>query len=344
MHPSVADRQADGRARRKLVPRSSHAEWAPGDGPPGPRRRGRGGQRRPPPGAGADPPRPHGHQRVRLLPGHGRHHGGRPRHHPDQRPPGPDLWRRPPGQLRLLPFAGPAARLRPQRLRRDPGRPLGVGRQAPGRQLRRLCPPLRPRPERRGPGRPQGHRGVPHRHARVRRRPHAGRLVRPPRGRRDRRPAARGDAQAGGEPGPVVERARQHPGVEEADRGGRRRAPDPQRTTGAGPPPRHRRHRVRSVTRTDVGHRRRRARRATAAASPPTARCSSTASTGSTWPSRSWASAVSAPAAGSCSSRAATPTTRSSCRSRRPAAPSSRTTSPAPASAMPVGASSRASS
>ena len=29
MHPSVADRQADGRARRKKVPRSSHAEWAP---------------------------------------------------------------------------------------------------------------------------------------------------------------------------------------------------------------------------------------------------------------------------------------------------------------------------
>ena len=29
MHASVAERQADGRARRKLVPRSSHAEWAP---------------------------------------------------------------------------------------------------------------------------------------------------------------------------------------------------------------------------------------------------------------------------------------------------------------------------
>ena len=31
MHASVAERQADGRARRKLVPRSSHADWSPGE-------------------------------------------------------------------------------------------------------------------------------------------------------------------------------------------------------------------------------------------------------------------------------------------------------------------------
>ena len=69
---------------------------------------------------------------------------------------GPALRRRPPLELRRLRQPGAAPRLRPQRLRRDVSRALGVGRQAPCGELRgglageRL--PGRDRP-RDGPGR-----------------------------------------------------------------------------------------------------------------------------------------------------------------------------------------------
>ena len=70
-HPTPAERAARGKQARAKVPRSSHAEWAPGRPearsarPAG--RTGRHPRARP----GAHPPRPHGRLAVRLLPGRG---------------------------------------------------------------------------------------------------------------------------------------------------------------------------------------------------------------------------------------------------------------------------------
>ncbi len=55
---------------------------------------------------------------------------------PDSGLPRPGLWRRAPLQLRRLRCSRPASRLRPQRLRRDAAGALGVGPQAPDRELR----------------------------------------------------------------------------------------------------------------------------------------------------------------------------------------------------------------
>ncbi len=65
---------------------------------------------------------------------------------PRFRPPGAALRRRPPLQLRRLPGPRPTARLRHQRLRRDPAGAVRVGRQAAGRERRDRCP--RPRLQR----------------------------------------------------------------------------------------------------------------------------------------------------------------------------------------------------
>ena len=71
---------------------------------------------------------------VQLLPGCRPAHGGRPGHHPRVRPDRPGLRGRAPVQLRDVRLAGAQAPLRRQRLRRDPARPVGVGRQAAWRQ------------------------------------------------------------------------------------------------------------------------------------------------------------------------------------------------------------------
>ena len=84
--------------------------------------------------AGADPVRPDAGLPVHVLPRRGAGHGGRPGRDAGVRPARPALRRRAPVQLRRVRLAGAAAGLRRQRLRRDPARPVGVGRQAAGRQ------------------------------------------------------------------------------------------------------------------------------------------------------------------------------------------------------------------
>ena len=83
------------------------------------------------PGAAADPLRPDGVLAVRVLPRCRRGHGDGPRHDAGLRHQRAALRRRPPGELRHLQLARPSARVRPQRLRRDAARAVGVGRQAP---------------------------------------------------------------------------------------------------------------------------------------------------------------------------------------------------------------------
>ena len=156
-HRSVVERVAHGVAAREQAPVGSHADWRPGPGRVDPVAvlERQAGQRVP----GLVPIR-YGRMAqsaVRLLPRRRRHHGGRPLRHPEQRPPRPALRRRPPAQLRPLRDAGAHARVRPQRLRRDPARALRVGRQAPRRQRRdrRPRPRLRRRPARARPCSPR---------------------------------------------------------------------------------------------------------------------------------------------------------------------------------------------
>ncbi len=111
----------------------------------------------PAPRARAAAPRADGRVALRLLPGHARRPGLRPRLHAADRHHRPGERRCPPVQLRPLrqPRADP--RLRRQRLRRDAARTLGVGRQAPRREHRhrRARQRLHCRPE---PGGRDGHR------------------------------------------------------------------------------------------------------------------------------------------------------------------------------------------
>ena len=142
----VEERRADGRARRKQLPRTEHAAWTP-PGRPDPVALVEADNDRPSALAGPDPSRPDEPERLHLLPGDGRRHGRRTWPARRHRPPGPALRRRPPLQLRRLHLAGPPPGVRRQRLRRDPARSVGVGREAPGGQLR---PGRRPhRPQRR---------------------------------------------------------------------------------------------------------------------------------------------------------------------------------------------------
>ena len=175
-------------------------------------------------------------------------HGLGPVHHPPVRTQRPGLRRRPPEQLRRVRLGRAQPGLRPQRLRRDPARTLGVGREAAGRQPghRRSRPGvLRQGASRRGPG---GGRGLPDRDGQAGH--HAGprRLVRP-HGHREGAGGDRGRSRAersqecgqgrhkelskvkaradktagqGQDPG-------QHAGAGEADPGGRRRDPLRQR-------------------------------------------------------------------------------------------------------------------
>ena len=80
--------------------------------------------------------------RLHLLPRRRGDHGRRPRGDAELRALGPGVRRRPPLELRRLRGAGPRPGRRRQRLRRDPARAVGVGRQAAGGELR----DRRPRP------------------------------------------------------------------------------------------------------------------------------------------------------------------------------------------------------
>ena len=130
------ERAARGKEGRKRAPRSSHAPWAPAAG-------------RPDPVAlleeqAAD-------RVAELVPirygrmldspgtfyrGGGADHGVGPRRHARLGLTRPAVRRRAPPELRALPVARAAARLRHQRLRRDAARAVGVGREAPGCELR----------------------------------------------------------------------------------------------------------------------------------------------------------------------------------------------------------------
>ena len=166
-HPGQGDR---GRVRRRLAGRDPGRPVMDG-APVGPRDRARrGGQGRPearpprepcrvrarrrsrpdghpggpgggpPPGPGAAASRAHGRVGLRLLPGHAGGDGLRPRLDPADRHRRPGQRRRPHQQLRPLRLPGASPRLRRQRLRRDPARALGVGRQAAGGQRRHRLP------------------------------------------------------------------------------------------------------------------------------------------------------------------------------------------------------------
>ena len=136
-HPTMAERAARGKAARKLVPLSVHGEWQPSSDRPGPRSPPRGAGRKSGAGAGPDPLRPNVGVAVHLLPRCRLLDGLRPGERATHRPVGTTVRRRASVQLRCLRRPGPAARLQRQRLRRDVARPVRVGRQEVGGQLRR---------------------------------------------------------------------------------------------------------------------------------------------------------------------------------------------------------------
>ena len=166
--PTREQQVSRGKAARSEVPRASHAEFAAGPGRPDPVSQLESQAAVAGAGAAADPLRADGGLRLHLLPRCRPPHGPRPRRHPQDRPAHADLRGRPPVQLRAVRLPGAEPGLRHQRLRRDPARAVGVGREAAGgqpgdrRARQRLPDEGAPgdRAERRGP--------LPHRHARVR--------------------------------------------------------------------------------------------------------------------------------------------------------------------------------
>ena len=131
-------------------------------------------------GAGAGAARADAGVGVHVLPRGGAADGGGPGQHARLGAAGAAVRGRAPVQLRRVRLAGTAAGLRRQRLRRDPARPVRVGRQAAGREPGRGG--TRQRVPRQGPpqDRPRGGRGLPHGDARLRAAAPPGRLVRPP--------------------------------------------------------------------------------------------------------------------------------------------------------------------
>ncbi len=123
-----------GKAARAEVPRESHAAARAALGPARPGQPAGGAVGRPGAGAGPGPLRPDAGLAVHLLPRGGPADGQRPGRHAGHRAGRAGLRRRPPVQLRHLRLARAPPGLRRQRLRRDPARPVGVGRQAAGRQ------------------------------------------------------------------------------------------------------------------------------------------------------------------------------------------------------------------
>ena len=123
-----------GKAARAAAPARSHAEFEPAADRSDPVDAARA------PGAHArararpDPLRPHARVAVHVLPRRGGDHGRGPRVDPAVGAAGAVLRRRAPVELRRLRLARPAARLRPQRLRRDAAGAVGVGRQAARRE------------------------------------------------------------------------------------------------------------------------------------------------------------------------------------------------------------------
>ena len=297
---SRADRVASGKDARAVAPLESHAEFSAGPGAgSGRAAAGPGGVAGA--GAGAGPARADAGVPVHLLPGRGAADGGGPGRHARLGAAGAAVRRRAPVQFRGVRLAGAQPGLRRQRLRRDPARPVRVGRQAAGREPgggragQRLS--------RQGPAqdRPGGGRRLPHRDARVRRAALPGRLVRAPGHRADPRPVqvpgqgekVQGSREAAGQ-GP---HPGQYPGAGQADHRGRRAAADHQRPPDDRPGRGGLRRRAgRRDLRTDP-------RRAGQVPAQPAVRPAAPARAVHAWcrwPARSSGSAASAPAPGSC--------------------------------------------
>ena len=116
---------------------------AAGTEPARPGRAAGGAGREPGPRARPDPLRPDAGLAVHVLPGRRADHGGRPGRHPAVRHHRAALRRRAPVELRRVRVARAPAAVRHQRLRRDASRPVGVGRQAAGGELRGRGPRAR---------------------------------------------------------------------------------------------------------------------------------------------------------------------------------------------------------
>ncbi len=208
-HPTVAQRQREGRLARVESPREQLSVWKPA------------ADRADPVAllAGQETTRvqelvPVRHARmaatrVHLLPGGCAGDGRGPCEPASQRPGRAAVRRCASVQLRPVRRPGPLGDLRRQRLRRDQSRPVRVGRQAAGHLLRAGRPGQRAARQGR-PGRRRGGRRVlPPVHGRLRREAGDRDLVRPHR----RRPAGRGRAG-------VPERQGQARGQAEGEGGG----------------------------------------------------------------------------------------------------------------------------
>ena len=143
----------------------------------------RGGGGHPRSRAGPDPARADAGVAVHVLPRCRRSDGRRSRGVAAHGAAGAALRRRASLELRGVRGSRPAARLRPQRLRRDAARPVRVGRQAARRELRRRRPGSPVQPPAARADHPRRGAGLPGGDARVRRDAGARRLVLPPRRR-----------------------------------------------------------------------------------------------------------------------------------------------------------------
>ena len=194
---SPSERAAAGKATRERVPRSSHGEWEPATDRPDPVEvlERQAADRVPE----LVPLRygPHARIAVHLLPRRRGDHGRGPGGNAQLRPMGSGVRRRAPLELRRLRLAGPRHGRGRQRLRRDPPRAVGMGRQAARRQLRDRRP--RPRLRRRRANRDRAHlgAGLSRAHARAGGAQQSRRLV-PPRGHRADSRGLRADGQQGG--------------------------------------------------------------------------------------------------------------------------------------------------
>ncbi len=141
-------------------------------------------------GARADPLRTHVGFAVRVLSGRGVRDGLGPRRYAADRHSGSALRRRASGQLRRIRVAGAAVAVRPQRLRRDAARTVGMGREATGGE--RSCRRSRQRLQAQTAGGddPANGRRVPTRDPPLRHDEGPGRLVRAGSGSTRRSPKA----------------------------------------------------------------------------------------------------------------------------------------------------------
>ena len=221
-----------GKDARAVAPLESHAEFRPGPGAGSGRAAARPGGVAGA-GAGAGPARADAGVPVHLLPGRGAADGGGPGQHARLGAAGAAVRGRAPVQFRRVRLAGTAAGLRRQRLRRDPARPVRVGRQAAGRQPGRGR--TGQRVPRQGPpqDRPGGGRRLPYRDARIRGAALPGRVVRAPGHRAGHRriqvPGQGEKVQARRDDAGQGPHRRQHQGAGQADHHGRRAAADHQR-------------------------------------------------------------------------------------------------------------------